>query len=171
MEDVLEQNEINSNEPRPGFLIVLCILSYVSMGYTFLVTLFQLLSGPASKDQMLAQKAVFMKSIRQFREVHADYLVDLFQKIIRMLEGVNQNFYFVQITTLLFAIIGVFGVVKMWKGAKLGFHVYIIYSILFIVQYYFILSPANIPSLIIITNIIVSGVFVFMYSRNLHWLK
>jgi hypothetical protein len=36
---------------------------------------------------------------------------------------------------------------------------------------YLIISPADVPSAVIVVNLLISGLFIFLYSRNLTWMK
>jgi hypothetical protein len=67
--------------------------------------------------------------------------------------------------------LGCFSAVLMYKRNILGFHAYIIYSLLAAGSIYFFVSPANIPSVILITNLLISLVFVLLYARHLKWLR
>lgn len=171
MEDVLEQNEINSNEPRPVFLIVLCILSYIWIGFSLLFTLLSVSHGPSTKDEMISNKARISKSMNDMREAGMESWIPTFKKIEIMSEKLNENYYLMTAISVLALLLGLFGVISMWKGKKNGFHFYIIYSILASCQVYFFVSPDYVPTFLILLNLIISGLFVFMYSRNLHWLK
>jgi len=93
------------------------------------------------------------------------------EKIDRMSVEVNENFYFVAVFGLIVTIIGLYSALKMWKGSKLGFHIYIIYNLISIGGIYLYVSPANIPTIFVVFNVILSGIFILMYSRNLKWLK
>jgi hypothetical protein len=72
---------------------------------------------------------------------------------------------------IIWVVIGAFGAFQMWNGKKLGFHIYIIYSLLEIAQMYLFTSASNIPMLVIVYYIIISGIFIILYSRNLKELK
>ena len=163
-------DNINNNE-RPKSLKVLCILSFVNLGISFLGILSQFLSGPASKKDMLLQKAEMSKNIEQLETLNADYAVDAIHKLIAMAESLNSSFYAVTVVTLISSIIGLFGVLKMWNGTKIGFHFYIIYSLITVGQVYLFVSPTSIPSFVVIWNLLIAGLFVFLYSRNLNWMK
>lgn len=165
IETFQEQNE------RPSFLKVLCILSFISTGLGLVSGLINLLSGPFNEEEMVEQKVQMMKSIDELRTMGADQFADLFEKIQRMSESMNAHFYAVQLVSLIVVGIGVFGVYKMWNASKLGFHLYIIYSLLSVLTVYFFVAPTDVPALVVIFNLIVSGIFIFMYSRNLKWMK
>lgn len=157
--------------PRPTFLKVLCILSFISIGLSLVVSLGSLAYGPQSAEQMEDSSAMMMEATDDMRSKGMTGMADLFDQIQRMSVSMNENFYQSTLMTLVVLGIGLYGVLIMWKGRKLGFHLYIIYSLVSIGQLYLFVRPADIPSFIIIWNVIISGIFIIMYSRNLHWLK
>lgn len=166
-----ELDTINEEKPRPGFLTVLCVLSFISTGLSLIFGLFSFISGPQSDEQMLQSKVDIAKSISEFRKMGMDGMVEMFNKLQLMTEETNNNFYLSGVITLIVASMGLYGVIKMWKGMKQGFHLYIVYSLFSVAGLYFYVSPNNIPSIVIIVNLILSGIFIFMYSRNLKWMK
>jgi hypothetical protein len=171
MENYSNYSEEPQKSIRPTFLKVLCILTFISAGYSQLSTVLQLMVGPASKEQLTQQKVVLAKSIDQFKDLEADWMVAFIQKMIKMTEAMNFHFYLFNLLSLLFLTIGIVGAIKMWTGHRIGFHLYIVYSLLATSHLYFVMSPQDVPSVYVIFNLIVSGIFVFMYSRNLHWMK
>ena len=156
---------------RPTFLTVLCILSFVWIGISTIGGLATTLGGPASEEEMLQAKVDLVKSADEMRTLGMDGFAEMFEKIQRMAESTNANFYAVSIISIIVLLTGLYGVILMWKGRKLGFHLYIVYNLLTIIQLYFFVSPADIPSFVVIWNSILSGIFVLMYSRNLKWLS
>ena len=98
-------------------------------------------------------------------------LCALQEKIQRMSVEVNDNFYFVSAFGLILTILGLYSALKMWKGSKIGFHLYIIYNLLSIGGIYLYVTPANIPTVFVVFNVVLSGIFILMYLRNLKWLK
>jgi hypothetical protein len=156
---------------RPKFLKVLCILSFVSIGVSILNGLLGMVKGPASSDEMLERKVELTKSVNEMNDLGMDGLADMLAKIERMSMSVNDAYYSVTFVALITALIGIYGVWNMWNGKKLGFHLYIIYSLLAVLQLYFFVSPNDIPTIIVVWNILISGGFIYMYSRNLNWLK
>ena len=166
-----ELDHLEANNPRPKFLTVLCILSFISTGLGFISSFINLLSGPAGEEEMLNQKVEMTKAISDLRQVGMDSFVDLMTKIQAMTEEINDHFYLASILALITVGLGLFGVFKMWKGFKIGFHLYIVYCLFSIGIMYLYVSPSNIPTMIVIFNLIFSGLFIFMYSRNLNWLK
>ena len=166
--EVLEPEE---KKTRPGFLTVLGILSFISIGMNLALLLFQLISGKPSEGEMLQEKVALSESITEMEDLGMDSFAEFFEKAQAMSEQFNERFYIAISISILTYLIGLFGVIRMWKGHKLGFHLYIIYSLLAIGGVYLYISPANVPALGVIINAVISGIFIFMYSRNLKWMK
>lgn len=172
METFESIDEISTGrEPRPSFLTVLCVLSFIFIGFSILFGLFGLAQGPMSEDKMIEMKVELTKSADEMRSLDMEGFAGMMEKISRMSESINANFYSSSILSLIIMGLGLFGVIKMWKGFKIGFHLYIGYSLLTIIQVYFFVSPADIPTFIVVWNLLFSALFIFMYSRNLKWLS
>ncbi len=165
-------DNINQEEPRPRFLTVLCILTFIATGLSLVTGLFNLLvTGRQSEEQMINAKVAMSESINEMRDMGMTSFVDLMEKIQRMSVEVNDNFYFAGIFGLVLTVIGLYSAIRMWKGSKLGFHIYIVYNLLAIGGIYLYVSAANIPTVFVVFNVILSGIFILMYSRNLKWMK
>lgn len=176
----MDQNEINkeirdegtSFQPkRPQFLTVLCILTFISTGMDILSGFPKLLGGPMSAADMNEEKVEMLKSIDQLRELNMESFAVMIEKLIRMMEGLNAHFYASTAVALVVLMAGLSAAILMWTGRKIGFHVYIGYSLVSAMQVYLFVSPSDIPSIVVILNLLVSGLFVFLYSRNLKWLQ
>ena len=163
--------KIDQKPKRSQFLKVLCILTFVFTGFSFLTSIIGLFSGPASPEMMTQQHVQMAQQITQLQEVHAESFVFMFQQLQQMMDDVNNHFYFAISMKIIWVIIGAFGAFQMWNGKKIGFHIYIIYSLLEIAQMYLFTSPRNIPILVIGYYIVISGIFIILYSRNLKELK
>lgn len=170
MTDQLD-TEFNQEKPRPGFLTVLCVLSFIATGLSLFFGVINLFSGKQSEEQMIDSKVALTQSIGELKKLGMDSWVDMMEKLQAMTVDVNNNFYLAAIVTLLISGLGLFAVYKMFKGFKLGFHMYIIYSLISVAGIYLYVSPAHVPSFMIIVNLIISALFVFLYSRNLHWMN
>jgi hypothetical protein len=164
------EKELNQEE-RPTFLLVLCILSWISIGLGIILGLPRLFSGPLSAEKMKESRVEMLTMMNEMRENGLDGFAEIFEKIQHMTEVFNQHHYAVHTLTFIILLVGLSGVWFMYQGKKLGFHVYIIYSILGIAHVYFFLSPSQVPSILTIWGVLISTAFILMYSRNLHWLK
>ena len=159
------------NKKRPAFLTVLGVLSFITIGWTYLQAFISLATGPMNEEQFVEYKVQLTKSINEARDVGMDGVAQIMEKVIVMTEATNANHYLMVVSNLFIATIGLLAVIQMFKGKKIGFHLYIIYSLIAMFQLYIFVSPTDVPTFIIIINAIISGLFIFMYSRNLSWMK
>lgn len=157
--------------PRPSFLTVLCILSFIAIGLSFSSGLTSLVTGPMNEDEMAEIDTKMVELVDELRSNEIEGMAQMIEKIGRMQVAVNEQHYAVNSTNVLFALIGLVGVILMWQGRKLGFHLYIIYCLLATVQLYFFVPSVDIPAIIVIVSLLLSGLFIFMYSRNLKWMQ
>ena len=171
MADQLDENYTEEAKERPGFLTVICVLSFIATGIGFLSGLASLIRGKQSEEQMLEGKVAITKSISDLKKIGMDGFVDFMEKTQAMSVDINNSFYLATAIALFVSALGAFGVYKMFMGYKLGFHIYIIYCLVSVASLYIYIAPANIPSFLIIFNLIISAIFIFMYSRNLHWMN
>ena len=173
-------NEVDKNvnfdepiikEKTPKFLLVLLILTLLNTGLAILGGISGLIMGKPSEKEILASKVEIAKSIVELKKANLEYLVDLLQKIEGITDAMYANFVLYNLLATLVAAAGILGAVMMFKRMKLGFHAYIVYSFLSILSVYAFVAPVNVPSILILTNAIFAGLFVFLYSRNLKWLS
>jgi hypothetical protein len=114
----------------------------------------------------LEQKVELSKSVDEMRSLEMESLAVLMEKITRMSEALNERFYESSLLSIAVFFIGLIGVLFLWKSRKVGIHLYIIYSLLSVLEVYFFVNPQDIPTVVIIWNLLFSGLFVFLYSRN-----
>ena len=162
----------NDKQPTsaPIFLIVLVILTLLNTGLALLGGVFSLVVGKPSEKEILESKVQMAKSIVELKKVNLEYFVDLLQKIEGITDAMHANFMMFNLLGIFIAGIGAASAFMMLFRMKLGFHAYIVYSFLSILSVYAFVAPVNVPSILILTNAIFAGLFVFLYSRNLKWL-
>lgn len=168
MTEILESPQ---EEKRPGLLLVLAILSFISIGFSILGSMFSVASGPADESEILKQRVEMAKSKTQMRDAGMDGFVTFFDKLEGMIEETNENFYLSKGVMLVTDFVGLFGVIFMLRRRKLGFHMYIVYSLLALGGMYLYVSPENIHISLPIVNVIFAGLFIFLYSRTVHWMR
>jgi hypothetical protein len=161
----------NEKVKRPTFLLVLAILSLITIGFALLGNLSGLISGPLSEDEMELVMSESMKILEPLSASGMNDMSDTFEKVFRMQIYINANFYTQTLITIAYLLIGLFGVIFMLKGKKNGFHLYIVYNILSIVAIYVSVPANEVPNIMIGMNVLFSALFIFLYSRNLHWMK
>lgn len=170
MSEDFEVESYEERPKRPGFLTTLCILSFISIGIGILSGLANLAMGPTSDEQMKEMRVELTTQTEEMKDMGMDSFANILEQIQSMTEEMNSSFYLATSLNLIIVLLGLFAVIKMMKGFKLGFHLYIVYCLLGICSLYAYVSPGNIPTFLIVVNLIFSGLFVLLYSRNLKWM-
>ena len=127
--------------------------------------------GPPNKLALKQMKLELAKSMKVAKEIDSEFLMEYIEKMSLITSATIENFMFYHTLSFLFYGLGLAAAIVMFKGLKIGFHLYIVYSFLALIQYYFIISPSQVPMTLLIANGLISLVFVFLYSRHLHWMK
>ena len=119
----------------------------------------------------MEQRVQFLKLSDEMRTMDMSRLAEMMEQIQRLSEASNAYFYLSTVISMGILSLGIAGAILMLRGRKLGFHLYIGYSLLAVLQLYFFASPADIPTIAVVFGLLFSGLFIFLYSRNLHWLN
>jgi hypothetical protein len=169
----MENLEFEDEKPkRPNFLVVLAVLSYISIGLGLLATLFTLISGPSSIEQIEQEEAQLYESIQQMEEAGMDDIVQIFETSAQQAVYINNEvFYSFNILNLISLILGFMGVFLMMKLKKVGFHLYVAYSLLPIIISYALIPMNLIIGASIITAVILSAIFCVLYGLNLKHME
>ena len=159
---------------RPMGLVVLFVLTLLNAGGQLLSSIAGVYNGRPDKSVFEAVKIENAKLINEMKKYGQD-INEEWIDVIRQMENVTlatlENFQLYSSLVLLISGLGIYGAFKMFKGYKLGFHLYIAYSFLSLVQYYFVVSPSEIPMFTLLANGSISLFFILMYARHLHWMK
>jgi len=101
----------------------------------------------------------------------SDYLVDFIEKMGIISDATLANFMLFNFISFLFYGLGLAAAILMFKRMKLGFHLYIGYSFILLIQYYFFVNPSDVPLSLLIWEGLLSLLFIFLYSRHLKWMQ
>ena len=164
-------NEQEEQVKRPSGLLVIFILTVISTSLAILQAIGSLLMGPPNKLAIKQMKLELAKSMKVAKEIDSEFLMEYIEKMSLITSATIENFMFYHALSFLFYGLGLAAAIVMFKGLKIGFHLYIVYSFLALIQYYFIISPSQVPMALLIANGLISLLFVFLYSRHLHWMK
>ena len=156
---------------RPVLLLVLVILTAINIGIASLGSLSGMLGVVPDQQMIKSTKLDFAKMRTQLEQANAEDFI----YIIDQMEGVTlnmfRNFQAYNSLQFLFLVVGFVGIVLMYRAKKLGFHFYIIYTLGTTFLPYFFNPLSGIPTLLTIFGVLNGGFWVFLYSRNLHWLQ
>jgi hypothetical protein len=167
----MEDNQQQQNLKRPVLLTVLAILSFITISFGLIGNFLNLFSGPLSAEEMDLVITNSKKILEPFSNTGMSDMTEIFDKTFQMQVYINSNFYMHTLFTLAGLATGFYGVRQMLQAKKIGFHYYIIYNLLSLVSIYVSVPTTEVPSFIIISNVIFSGLFIFLYSINLSWMQ
>jgi hypothetical protein len=156
---------------RPQGLMILLVLTFINTGSSIFFGLLTVLFFKPTAADLKKERLDMAKSIVELKEVGLNSLVDLLERVQAMTEALNDYFIETNVVNIVIALLGAISAYFMLKRNQLGFHGYIIYNLLASGSIYFFISPALIPSVILIVNLCISLVFVLLYARHLPWIK
>ena len=155
----------------PQLLLVTGIISLLGTGSTILSSLMSIILGKPSQEEITESKLELARSLEQVEKNDVQFLEELIRNLQIMLDAMYQNYFLYTFVAALVAGVGLVGIIVMFKRKELGFHLYIIYSLLYVAQSYLFVSPANVPLVLVLTNLGISGIFIYIYSRSLNWFR
>ena len=136
MSDNLDFNQDQLKEVNsiPQFLKVLCVLTLIYISFSSLIDVFSINHGELTNQEMLSIKAEMSVMVANYEKVDFQYGATCIRQLTILKEILNGKYLAFAILSLIINFIGVFGVMKMRNGFKIGFHLYIIYSLLYVSQ-------------------------------------
>lgn len=167
MNDMLDTGyEENMPKKRPVFITVLCILTFVSCGLSFISALWRLAFGNDTKQSIEA-----MRSMQRFGDSTFDKMADSLEKLQEW--QVTADFLALGNVALCLA-----GALLMWKLKKSGFFIYVGGQVLPFISLFGMYSVVQDVPFMGISFLIVSIVaaifaiaFIIMYGINLKHMR
>lgn len=168
-----ELDSIDNEKPkRPNFLVALIVLSAISMVMNLYSSVIGVSSGVPTQAEREAYEATQYENINELKDQGFDGMAEVLEEVLVMTlyqnEHVYTSFYWL---TLLYTLLGMVAIVLMFQLKKIGFHLYVLYSLAPILVTYLLIPVALIPSFIIIGSLIVSLLFCILYGLNLKHMK
>lgn len=163
---------IDEKPKRPNFLIFLIVLSAISMVMSLSTSVSGLSSGAPTEEEREAYVATQYESINELKDQGFDGMAEILEEVLHMTiyqnEEVYSSFY---ILTLLYTLLGMAAIVLMFQLRKLGFHLYVLYSLSPIIVTYVLIPVAMIPTFVIMGSLVISLLFCVLYGLNLKHMK
>ena len=156
----------NKTSKRPAFLTLLCVLTFIYSGVLLVVELNKIYSGAPSAKEIRSENAMISKFGKTFGIKKEDQ-----EEIKEFNNFKNKNFWFFSISNSIIYLLGIFAAQRMFTGFKIGFHLYIAYCLISLLIFYVVIPAQSIPTSLVIFSLIVSAIFIWMYSKNLSWMN
>lgn len=154
---------------RPIGLTILCILTIINAGLSVLSNVSSLISGP-DREMLENSNQILMEEAKKYEELGVDDVPILIRKLVHMYEQFFESFYTYHFIVLVIFSIGLAGAWLMFRRYILGFHLYIVYSILSVAHIYLFVNPNEVPTIYVIMTAIVSAIFIGIYARFRKWM-
>ena len=167
-----EEQEINQKPvKRPTLLTVLCVLSFVAIGFSIIGLLIALISGKPSAEEIENTYNMSMQAAREMKAKNMLGFAEFFEQAAELSSYQQQNYWKVMAMNILTTGSGLIGVLMMFKGKRLGFHIYIVYNLLSVGGSFLIIPSYMVQFATVLTGFVFSGLFDYLYSRNLKWMN
>lgn len=169
------EQEITQRRKRPVFLTIICILSFVYIGIELISNISGLAMGPLTKNEMKVLSKEWNKQKEMVKKTapsaESSDWIPVFEKVEAYQVTRNNNHYLASIIDFFTYVVGLIGVFFMFRGRRLGFHLYIVYSLMALGGTYLYVSPGAIPTVLIGFIAFFSLLFISFYALNLKWMK
>ena len=164
-----ESVQIEGAPKRPVFLTVLCVLSFIGTGGMLLSALTGFISGPLSNEELEKSFSTLNSFSSMFGSTEELQLV--LEKTMEKQRVINEKFYLNSLINTAVYSLGLLGAIFMWKQRKLGFHLYVIYSLLAMSAVYIIVPISLVLQAEIIQSAIITAVWIGLYAINIKHLN
>ncbi|MEN9700450.1 MAG: hypothetical protein RLZZ301_1648 [Bacteroidota bacterium] len=153
---------------RSKFLIVLVILSSINLGISTMGSIPGMLGQKVDAKTIKDARLDFATMREQLLDAHADSFVGVVDQMEKVTLSMFRHFQVYNSLNFLVMVLGLTGVILMYRQRKLGFHFYIVYSLGTVCIPYLLNPIQDIPTILTIVGLLYSGLWVFLYSRSLH---
>ena len=167
-EDRQDWNDMTNEsikERRGTFLNVLCILSWVWIGFMVLSTLFTYMGGTEKIEESLYLIEESSASMSSNSNAWAEMMIG---DSIEISKRTLANFTTLNFVTIIMYLIGGFSVFLMFQLKKTGYFIYVFYSLaLPSIGLYFLGTDLSIVLASALFGYVISIAFIIMYGVNL----
>jgi len=164
-EEIQHVEVVEETPKKKNTVKILCVLSLISIGMALFTGLINFLNGPLTLEE-LEKSFLSMNSVLSVFGNSEE--VELAKKIAYdRMTIINTKFYLYGTLNLITLFTGLIGVLLMLRKNRLGFHFYIIYSILSFTFIYFVVPIKLAAQNELIIGALFSAIWIFLYARQL----
>ncbi len=149
----------NAQPQRPQFLTVLCILSFIGSGLSFIGALWGYFSIKASEK--------FLQNMTASQEDAHGMISGMQETMMKAVENAVPNL----VIGLLCSLICLYGALQMWKLRKIGFFIYSVGEITPAISAFFLAGGGLIGGAGAVIGLLFAVVWIVLYAVNLKHMK
>ncbi|PWH86171.1 hypothetical protein [Brumimicrobium oceani] len=172
-EELPNSKDINTETKRPNSLTVLLVLSAIYIVMSLSATFQAISNGPLTQNQLEQETSEFYGSMVELRNQGlGEELTDMAEVMVETSVYINNEVY--QLTNylrLIELIIGAASLVLMFQLKKIGFHIYLFYSLFPIITTYITLPQELILTASIVVMVFIGALFALLYGTKLKYMK
>lgn len=163
MDDLIDE-KLTLKEKRGKTLPVLVVLSFVWIAFSFGSLMLQMYNGPLSDEELEQQEYEILQA---YDENSPEFVNNMLEESIATLEIVQENFWMITGISVLNLAIGFFGVFLMLKLKKVGYYIYIAYSIIPVIMTFALFSQFKTSMIGMAIAGVFSVLFLILYGVQL----
>jgi hypothetical protein len=165
-------NDIDPAPARPQFLKVLCILTWIACGLTFVSTVMGMFGPSAEKQQ---------QQIEQMREMNPE-MADQMEVAINADSGSQKMIS--SLLSIIAVVLSAYGAMMMWQLKKTGFYVYLLGELIPYITLFMVgaqamsavgamagMAASAMMGIVIAIMLVLDLIFIIMYAVNLKHMK
>lgn len=149
---------------RPTALIVFGILSWLSLGLGLIGVVSNALSGPPTDEDIRQQEIEMLSQLTPEMVLESGWVVS---ETVDFLKTTQVKFGLLTAITFVEVIIGLIAVIMMFKLRKIGFHLYIVYSLIALGYWILFFGHNTLGTIMAVLSGIISGIFILLYASQL----
>jgi hypothetical protein len=125
-----------------------------------------------NQDTWEVYEATMYESVGQMNDLGWSGMAEMVEQVIQMSYMANFDYFVLNnLLQLIAVLIGGAGVFMMLRLKKIGFHLYVIYSLLPVVIMYLLFPTEVIATFVVVSTLVVSAIFCLLYALNLKHMK
>lgn len=148
---------------RPTALIVFGILSWLSLGLGLIGVVSNALSGPPSDEDIRQQEIEMLSQLTPEMVLESGWVVS---ETVDFLKTTQVKFGLLTAISFVEVIIGLIAVIMMFKLRKIGFHLYIVYSLIALGYWILFFGHNTLGTIMAVLSGIISGIFILLYASQ-----
>jgi hypothetical protein len=157
---------IPSKNVRPGFLTIICILSFVGLGLQILKSLKLFIFGqlgPSYYNLMQDRLEESLNQVHSSNPFITSFIEKIFESILKLIDHAP----LLATISIISSVIALAGVIMMWRLIKTGFYIYTVIKILDVFVPIIFIGFNFVSLFIALIGLFTSAIFITLYAFNL----
>lgn len=152
---------------RPVFLTVLCILSYIGLGWGMFSSLINLIAS-----QFLSSFSPFFHKLVEYTKRPSRFPGGgKVEEMFDFIQNIIDNAFTMNLAALFLSLLALFGVLMMWRLKMAGFYLYLGAKIFIVSIPIMFLGMNGIVVFLTAINGFIAGIFIILYALNIRHLE